>query len=209
MKFAVSFFICFSLTFDYSQSKHGFDVGLDSTAFANKLKSKTIVILEIDSTKRDTTWTKKYAYLPDGFVKRYEEIDHEHYYKNDPTNFWKIGYHWIEFEYNFDGYLINEKIQWDGPVNVASYPDTMILTSSKKETYIDKVLREEVLTTPYDTLIKKYNEKGLIVESVGQKYGVRCNYFYHDNGLLKEIITSNYKGIIFSREEYTYEFYQK
>lgn len=210
MRFTILGFTFLIFLLNYSQSKHGFEVGLDSTALANEIKSKTIYTIELDSNKRDTSWTKKYVYLPNGFVKRYEEIWNDYYNKSDPSDIWNLGHNWVDFEYNTSGYLIDEKMQWSGPVNISDYTDTMIIVSTKKETYIDKVLRESILIGLYDTLIQKLNQKGLIEESKRLwKYTSSSKYIYHSSGLLKEVLYLNDDDKIYMKQEYTYEFYEK
>jgi hypothetical protein len=47
----------------------------------------------------------------------------------DTVDGWVFGYYKIEFKYNESGYLIDKKIQRDGPINVPATPDSTQIIS--------------------------------------------------------------------------------
>jgi len=192
------------------QTVHGVKSGVDSTARVFNIKSKAVSIIKIDSGDMDTVWTQKYNYLPNGYLKRFEETD---VLNLDTTHLWVLGYHFIEFEYNQNGYLIDEKVQWDGPVNVPVTPDSTLLTT-KRIYKNDQVFQEIIVQTQWydkyesftDTTITTYNTNGSIAEIDNPPYS-RETYIYNENGLLSRIEYTNSERL-FKIQVIKYEFYE-
>ena len=192
-----------------AQNFHNIESGLDSLALVNNIKSQFATTIRIDSTIRDTVWTEKYDYLPNGFIKRYAETDIKN---TDSTDLWKLGYHYIEFEYNQKGYLIDEKIHWNGPINIAEVPDSLNTTTNK--VFKDGVLQKKTVTTTkwYDeeenhtySIIYLYNPDGTLSVVDSLPYS-RASYYYNDKGLKERIEYSN-SIRLYRVRMFNYEFY--
>lgn len=208
MKLLLLFFTCLSTSL-YCQTIHGVSSGLDSIASIYHIKSKLVRTIELDSIQKDTTWTQKYDYSPKGFLMRFEEVN----LKNlDTNNFWKIGYHLIDFKYNNGGFLIDYDLKWDGPVNVPSLPDsTQIFTkqifknNSLEREYIVRTLWYDQYDSFTDTTVIFYKENGSISKIINPRFYEEA-YFYDNRGLLTKIEFSNRRNT-FKIKEIDYEFY--
>lgn len=203
------FIILFISVEAFCQTIHGVKSGIDSSAMVFDIKSKHVTIIELDSIKNDTIWTQKFDYLPNGYLSRFEEFDLQNL---DITNFWKIGYHLIEFKYNKGGFLIDYDIKWDGPVNVPSLPDSTQITT--KQVFKNHSLeRESIIRTSWydqydsysDTTIIFYKENGAILRLEKPTF-YEETYFYSENELLTRIEYSNRRKV-FKVKEIKYEYY--
>ncbi|MDH4473327.1 MAG: hypothetical protein QE487_12035 [Fluviicola sp.] len=183
--------------------------GLDSLAAIHHIKSKFVCIIKLESYQNDTIWKQRKDYSSKGYLMRFEEVD----VKNLDTNdFWKIGYHLIDFKYNENGFLIDYDLKWNGPVNVPSLPDSTQITT--KQVFKNNSLEKELVvrTTWYDsydsysdTTIISYKENGNI-SKITKPGDYEESYFYDDKGLLIKIEFSNRKKV-FKLEQIYYEFY--
>ncbi len=209
MKFLLLILLLIS-NISFCQTVHGIKSGLDSIAFVNKVRSRTVTTIKVDSTSRDSLWTKRYEYLRNGYINIFEETD----LKNlDTSTIWNLGYHYIKFTYNEKGFLIDTDVKWDGPVNVPATPDsTQIIT---KRIFKNEKLHQEIViqTTWYDeydsftdSTITTFNSDGSTAEVYSPLY-YRETYFYNSNGLLDRIEYTNAVGL-FNLKVIEYEFFE-
>jgi hypothetical protein len=202
-------FILFSFNAS-SQKFKGINPGLDTLAISNNIKSRIETTYEINGNQWDTIWKIRYDYSQNGFLLRYEETELLFWDK-----VWELGYNYIEFKYNENGYLIDKKEHWGGPVNVASTPDSN-QTTTKKIFDINGYLNKEIVIQSTwwdesenftDTTITIYNSNGSIAEIERPQFNTKIIYKYAPNGILIRIEYFQ-ANEIYIFKEVEYEYYQ-
>lgn len=173
-----------------AQKFDGINPGLDTLAFSNHIKSRIETTFEIDGNKWDTIWKIRSDFSPNGFLLRYEETELLFWDK-----VWELGYNYIEFKYNENGYLIDKKEHWGGPVNIPSTPDSIQTTTKKIFNNNGSLKKETVIQTTWihendnftDTTITTYNSNGSISEIERPQFTSKIIYTYDENELLIKI----------------------
>lgn len=172
------------------QINHGIVAGLDSTALEYKIKSKVVRTIRINNSERDTIRIKMYDYLQNGFLHRFDELDITNL---DTSSYWHTGHRFIEFEYNESGYLVNENIHWNQPINESEEPDSSIVTTTRIYRN-NKLLQETTTQTAWyakkenftATNITSYNMDGSKDEEF-RSPSYHTKYIYKTTGLLERV----------------------
>lgn len=183
------FLLMFWSVTSLSQSKHGFETGLDTLAAKHHIHKQTEYIIHIDSTRTDTIVSRTKIFDTTGYLIEINEIDYLNRNLINENRFW-MSQNKVTFEYNENGYLINENYNWSGPVGSWGKDTiTKVLTQTWK--YVDN---EEFLTKEINLLI--YPD---------QQWTDSCSYYYHNDGRQKVIscISSpDEEGVIHKRNTY-------
>lgn len=209
----------------FSQSKHGFTIGIDYYALEHKIKSQTEFSIRLDSNSVDTSWHRIKSFNKNGFIVEISELDYANrQYLGQPIyNFLKKN---VKFTYNHDGYLTHESYIWFGPGTSDNHgEDTIkkVLTQTWKLIGNLELLDSEVIhrTYPDDEYISTiqyfYRSDGQKLKTIGTfqffPFGVReiyqsiTEYSYDENGLLMQVVTTYDSGNQ-SVLSYVYEFYE-
>ena len=202
----------------FCQSKYDFQTGLDSLAFSHHIKTKRTYNIIIDSTAIDTNLLEIHTYDSSGYLTGIENHDLRTMRRN--PNF-SSNKKTVKFEYNEDGYLISENMNWGGPKgwwgedtvkkriteDWAYIKHTELLISTET---INDYPHEETWTERCNYYYLQNNSLDSIVCFVTSKndtYRRITTYRYDDNKLLVEIQYGSAYGI-HRRTSIEYEFYQ-
>lgn len=221
MKKLLFLFFVLSALYSNSQSKHGFDTGIDTLALKYKIQKRVEYFIVIDSSNVDTIMSQTKLFDSKGYLIEIRDTD---YLNRHLKNRFPMSQNSIKFEYNESGYLVNEVYNMYSPIHSGTWGKdtiTKVLSQTWKFVNNEEILTEEFVEFTYpeyqwsESCTSFYHPDGrqkminciLSPEENGAEQKRITTYHYNENDLLIEIkLEYNYQRTI-QLTTFEYEYY--